>query len=106
MICPYCLEEYEFMGFEVDPRSLEHRGIFKCECKGEIVFPESLTLEMMEDNDLLERLHISRRFHMGLRLAGKRQERSVPKSEMISVHTRNLEKYLRHFSEKQMRLFK
>lgn len=105
-VCPDCLEDFEFVRFEIDPVTLEHRGIFKCACEDETVFPEGLAREILEDEDLQDQLRTSRMLcvknalihHQG------RQAREIPVG--MEVHTRRLQSYLRDFSQKSARQFK
>ena len=105
MICPDCLEEYKFLRFDVDVQSLEHRGVFTCGCETELIFPEFITMEILDDRDLEDQVKYGRMYHLSRALHGKLEGKSTP-SEMISVHNRHLEKYLQYFSEKQIQLFK
>jgi hypothetical protein len=71
MICPLCLEEYELLAFDVDPDTLEHRGLFKCACEEPAFFPEFMTRDMLLDEEDRERLRLSRLFHLSRRAGQK-----------------------------------
>ncbi|HUT52036.1 MAG TPA: hypothetical protein VM658_01460 [bacterium] len=105
MICPDCLEAYEFVEFNVNPETLEHRGVFKCSCCDSLIFPEALTREMLWEDDIEDRLRISRLFHMR-RALGKDVKPPMVKIGTIKLETRHLERYIRHFSEQSLRHLK
>ncbi len=106
MICNKCLEEYSFVKFDVDPVTLEHRGIFSCGCEEEYVFPERMTREMIYDDDLREQLMISRKLH--LQQSRKEDSSSFRRVEPVSLWLNNhhLERYIQHFSEQSARILK
>ncbi|MFO8058659.1 MAG: hypothetical protein R6V10_15340, partial [bacterium] len=54
-VCPDCLEDFQFVRFEVDPVTLEHRGIFSCACA------YNLTRENIERGKFKECLE----YHLG-----------------------------------------
>ena len=105
MICPECLEAYEFVDFNVNPENLEHRGVFKCLCAETLVFPETMTREMLSEEDFEERLKISRLLHLRQALA---QDEKLPLCQpgAIQVETRSLMRYIEHFSEQSLRNLK
>lgn len=106
MICPDCLEDYEFVEFDVDQATLEHRGVFKCGCEEPLMFPEFMTRQMIVDEDLKEQLRRSRLFH--LQRSVKSEEPSGVKlwKGVIRIHARHLVRYLEDFSEKSVRILK
>lgn len=105
MICPDCLEDYRFIRFDVDPETLEHRGEFSCACMDSILFPEFITREMIEDEDLQEQLRISRLHHLACSL--KAPAKTVTsRPGVLAVGTRHLERYLETFSEHTLRTLK
>lgn len=106
MICPDCLEEYTFIRFDVDPETLEHRGEFSCACLDSILFPEFITREMVEDEDLQERLRLSRLHHLSCSVEGNRRRPVLPRPGALAVNTRHLERYLKTFSEQTLRMLK
>jgi hypothetical protein len=106
MICPDCLEEYEFLGFEVDAETLEHYGLFRCSCSGTILFPEFLTREILEDNDLLDQIKISRRMHLTQSFGGKDTITVKEIFNVIKLESRHLERYIQDFSRESIRLLK
>jgi len=107
LICPRCLDDYQFVDFDVDPRTLEHRGIFKCSCSQRVLFPERYVRVLVDDEDVLERLRISRL----MALERSRQEPRTPSPgeadlEMFSASNKKLMRYLRDFSDRSVRLLK
>ena len=105
MICPDCLEDYTFIRFDVDPETLEHRGQFSCACMDSIIFPEFITREMIDDEDLQDQLRRSRLHHLACSLHG--EGRPLPRRPgIIPVGTRHLERYLETFSEQTLRQLK
>ena len=105
MICPQCLEDYQFVGFDVDPQTLEHRGIFKCECLEVIVFPEALTRDIIVDEDLKKRIQISRLFHLRASI-GQEEQKTAPAVSGLKLHNQHLTRYLEHISQQTFRSFK
>lgn len=105
MICPDCLEPFEFVDFSVSPETLEHRGVFKCRCSDSLVFPESVTREMLSGEDFEERLKISRLLHLRKALTA---DKNLPEVKVgaIKLETRHLERYIKHFSEQSIRHLK
>ena len=105
MICPDCLEDYTFIRFDVDPETLEHRGEFSCACMNSIYFPESITREMIDDEDLQDQLRISRLHHLSCSLQGG--GRPAPRRPgILAVGTRHLQRYLETVSEQTLRQLK
>ena len=105
MICPDCLEDYIFIRFDVDPETLEHRGEFACACMDAILFPEFITRDMIDDDDLQDQLRRSRLHHLACTLQG--QSRPAPRRPgVLAVGNRHLERYLETFSEQTLRLLK
>jgi len=106
MICPDCLEGYEFIRFDVDAATLEHRGVFRCACSEALVFPEFITKELIDDEDIREQLRISRRFHLQRSLAASVEPPARRAVKGMSLHHQSLTRYLEDFSEKSVRLLK
>jgi hypothetical protein len=104
MICPDCLEAYEFVEFSVNPETLEHRGVFKCGCRDQLIFPEAMTREMLTE-DTEERLRMSRLLHLRRALSAGAKPAAI-KMGTIKLETRHLERYIKHFSEQSLRHLK
>ncbi len=102
MICPKCLEEYFFKKFEIDPHSLEHRGIFSCDCEGYVVFTErELTEFDLLSADLKSQMHHSRLMSMRITLAEERgQLRGF--DSVLERHACILARYIEEVSQKFM----
>lgn len=106
MICPNCLEPYEFVEFDVDPDTLEHRGVFCCECFERLLFPESLTREMLSDDDLVEQLRISRLFQLRMSLNEFKKHESHALDSPTELKNMHLQRYIEHLSDPTLRQFK
>jgi hypothetical protein len=106
MICPVCLNEYTLLDFDVEPDTLEHRGLFSCECSDPILFPETVTREMMTDEDLRERLRLSRLLYLrhSLDLHQPSLQPSAPRS--LRLNTNHLQRYLEDVSQISLRQLK
>ena len=106
MICPDCLEEYVFYGFEVDRETLEHRVLFECQCDEMHLFPELLARRMITDEDVKEQLRISRMLYLGLAVSENRSLRAPLEVKMASVNNRSLMRYIEDFSQQSLRNLK
>lgn len=107
MLCPDCLEDYEFVKFDVDNVTLEHRGIFRCRCAQEVTFPEFLSRTIISDKNIVAQLRISRLMHLSRSFKEKdKKTESVLAPGTIRLHTRHLERYLEHISNRSLRLLK
>ncbi len=106
MICPDCLEEYEFYAFEVDPETLEHRALFECECEDLHLFPEYLARRMITDEDVKAQLRTSRMLYLGLSVSENRSLRAPMEVKMASVNNRSLMRYIEDFSQQSIRNLK
>jgi len=106
MICPDCLEEYQFVEFDVDSATLEHRGVFKCSCPEPLMFPEFMTRHMVADEDLKEQLRRSRLFHLQCSVKAEESSGARLWRGVMQLHARSLVRYLEDFSEKSARLLK
>lgn len=106
MICPKCLEDYQFIKFEVDAETLEHRGVFHCDCEKEFIFPEFLTREIIGDQDLQEQMKNSRLLHLRTSVGYSRTTAARVARQMVKAHTWRLERYIKVFSEQSIRLLK
>jgi hypothetical protein len=105
-VCPDCLEDFEFVRFEIDPETLEHRGIFRCHCEDETIFPEELALEILDDEDLRYQMRISRMLCVKNALIRHQRRQTRVITPAVELHTRRLQTYLQDFSEKSARQFK
>ncbi len=105
-VCPDCLEDFEFVRFEIDPDTLEHRGIFRCACEDETVFPENLARQILHDEDLECQLRLSRMLCVKNALIRHQDRVAREITPAVELHTRRLQSYLRNFSERSTRQFK
>jgi len=103
LICPVWLDEYELLEFDVNPITLEHRGIFRCGCGDMYLFPEELTLEMIEDADIRDRLRISRMLHIGKSLAEMKARSFTTTKTAAKAETRSLIRYIEDVSAQSIR---
>jgi len=104
MICPDCLESYEFERFDVDEATLEHRGVFTCQCEEPLLLPEFLTRAFLEDNGMSDRLTQSRMLHLRIRRGTESARKAVPvEAKALKVNNIHLERYIRVFSEQSLK---
>jgi len=106
MICPDCLEDYEFIDFDIDSETMEHQGVFRCACYESNIFSEATTREMISDEDLKERLRISRLLYIRKSLTEKKKLTTSGPARAISLKMKHLQLYIQHFSEQSIRQLK
>ena len=104
MICPNCLEDYQFTRFELHPECAEPRAIFSCSCSRPAIFPvrDCLNLEMLND-ELLEQLRVFKLLSFRQALDRERQPYPIT-SQAMPIRVRHLERYLSEISLKSLDL--
>ena len=102
MVCPNCLEQYNFIKFELHPECVEPRAIFSCCCDRPAIFParDCLNLDLLND-ELKEQLRVFKL--LALRQALDRQRKPCPfSSHAVPMRVRHLERYLSEISLKDL----
>ncbi len=102
MICPNCLEDYQFIRFELHPECAEPRAIFRCDCERPAIFPvrDCLNLEMLND-ELREQLRVFKLLSFRQALDRERQPYPIS-SQSMPIRVRHLERYLSEISLKSI----